>query len=168
MLLYGEPPSVVQIACSLGLRNQRTYVRDLRVCGVDQIACGLDSCYAVLEGGEVVSWGDNTLGQLGRPTLYESPGSAREQLASRLVRTREGSNLMAERVAAGLGHCLAVGLDGEVYSWGWNGAGQVGYPLLPSGVPLSSLFFPPGAGTELDRLLPPGVPVPPFFFRPGA
>ena len=68
-------------------------------------------------GRPVLSWGDNTYGQLGN--------------ATRTGRTAPGPTSLPESVAvtdvrAGLAHALALTSTGQVYSWGRNNYGQLG------------------------------------------
>ncbi len=60
------------------------------------------------EDGTLYTFGDNSLGQLGRPSR---PEHCPEDW---IVRGDAGAPLKLERVAAGLGHCLAVTQDGQV------------------------------------------------------
>ncbi|MCA9670538.1 MAG: hypothetical protein KC503_33305 [Myxococcales bacterium] len=67
-----------------------------------------------LRNNEVYCWGDNAAGQVGVPgnTRAASP-----QLVAPLL-------LKARRVVAGLEHTCAIRVDGVVFCWGGNGAGQ--------------------------------------------
>ena len=73
-----------------------------------QVCCSLDSSLVLAKDGTLYTFGDNSLGQLGRPSY---PEHAPEDW---VVRDKAGAPLRFERVAAGLGHCLAVTLDGKV------------------------------------------------------
>lgn len=60
--------------------------------------------------GTIFSFGDNSLGQLGRPGSQQAaPGPD-----GWIMRGADGQPLKAHSVAAGLGHCLAVTHDGQV------------------------------------------------------
>ena len=80
------------------------------------IAAGATHSMAVTPSGQVWTWGDNHLGQLGTgdTTSYASPvpvtGLSHEFIA----------------VGAGLGHSLALDYLGRVWSWGLNADGQLG------------------------------------------
>lgn len=77
-------------------------------CACMQVQCSLDSSLVLAEDGTLYTFGDNTLCQLGRPSLPEQGPE------DWIVRGPDGAPLRVARVAAGLGHCLAVTLDGEV------------------------------------------------------
>lgn len=96
------------------------------------VAAGSMHSVAVDEDGDVWTWGNNGLGQLGvglMPSLSASP-----------VQVTGLSNIVA--VAAGDGHNLALASDGTVWAWGYDSSGQVGPngtsdPLAPQRTPVS-------------------------------
>lgn len=114
----------------------------------EQVACGDDHSLALSTDGSLFAFGDNSLGQLGskRPLGTASSDVLRwlvrnehhQLLRCRKVRRRHGTSRECDRqgttahvhlcvqVAAGLGHNLAVSLDGKVLSWGWNAGSQLG------------------------------------------
>ncbi|BDA43656.1 probable ultraviolet-B receptor UVR8 [Coccomyxa sp. Obi] len=79
-----------------------------------QVCCSLDSSMVLAEDGTLYTFGDNSLGQLGHPSR---PERCPEDW---IVRGDAGAPLKFERVASGLGHCLAVTQDGQVMVWGWK------------------------------------------------
>ncbi|KAL2621474.1 hypothetical protein R1flu_001679 [Riccia fluitans] len=91
---------------------------------VRSVACGMDHSLALTEKGSIYSFGDNSLGQLGRPVNGgESMGTL----------SFPDGETTAVGIAAGLGHSLAItsessgsALGGNLYSWGWNSASQLG------------------------------------------
>ncbi|HEV2764537.1 MAG TPA: S8 family serine peptidase, partial [Pyrinomonadaceae bacterium] len=87
------------------------------VSGATAVAAGNGFGLALRNDGTVWAWGDNSLGQLGSA---EVPLGKRNQA----VRVRGLSNVTA--VAAGSAHGLALRSDGTVWSWGWNGVGELG------------------------------------------
>ena len=80
------------------------------------IAAGATHSIAVTSAGQVWTWGDNHLGQLGTgdTTNYASPVPV------------TGLNPEFIAVGAGLGHSLALDYLGRVWSWGLNADGQLG------------------------------------------
>jgi len=89
---------------------------------VARVAAGVGHTCAVLEGGELRCWGDNSSGKLG----YDNANDiGDDELPSEVapVYTR-GS---ASRVAIGSNHtCVALD-SGDVKCWGSNVSGQLGY-----------------------------------------
>ena len=75
---------------------------------LSQVCCSLDSSLILAKDGTLHTFGDNSLGQLGRPSLPEHGPE------DWLMRDAAGTPLRFKHVAAGLGHCLAVTLDGKV------------------------------------------------------
>jgi len=90
--------------------------------GTSQDQCdGAGHCAGTVQSGTVWSWGENTLGQLGRsagPTT-SSPG-------------RIGSPPNIVQLSTGDNHAAALTSDGRVWTWGYNGGGQLGDPNVTS------------------------------------
>jgi alpha-tubulin suppressor-like RCC1 family protein len=75
-----------------------------------------------LSGNTVFAWGSNEFGQTGTEA-FTLAGAV-------IVDSLRDVNIVA--ISAGYQHSLAVTSDGEVYSWGWNIAGQLGDGTLNS------------------------------------
>lgn len=91
-----------------------------RVC-VKEVALGLDFSCILTWGGDVMAWGDNSVGQCGLDP--DEMDIVRQPVCVPL----------SERVAVvscGEAHCGAVTREGRLYGWGCNGRGQLG--LSPS------------------------------------
>jgi len=87
--------------------------------GVERIGAGTESAYAVRAGGgEVLAWGENGRGQLGNGTTTPSPSPVRAIL-------EPGSPVV--EIAGGSMHTLARLANGQVYAWGADNAGQLGF-----------------------------------------
>ena len=67
--------------------------------------------------GLLFAWGDNGNGQLGDGTTSQRTNPVRVSLPGGVSPTA---------VAAGSSHSLAIGSDGKLYAWGYNGNGQLG------------------------------------------
>ncbi|XP_067848698.1 RCC1 and BTB domain-containing protein 1-like isoform X2 [Heptranchias perlo] len=83
-----------------------------------EVACGSNHSMILTTEGEVYSWGYNNCGQVGS-------GSTANQATPRKV----AHCLQSKRVvtiACGQISSMAVADNGEVYSWGYNGSGQLG------------------------------------------
>jgi alpha-tubulin suppressor-like RCC1 family protein len=82
-----------------------------------QIAAGTYSVVAVGSDGNAYSWGDNSYGGLGDGTTTASLTP---------VRVHAPSGVTFTQVAAGTFHTIAIGSDGNTYTWGNNIYGQLG------------------------------------------
>lgn len=94
---------------------------------VTEISCGMDHSLTLNEKGELCSFGDNSLGQLGRSTAISAVQSsifAVENSEDHVQGLIRGEKVL--HVGAGLGHSLAVTAQGSIYSWGWNAGHQLG------------------------------------------
>jgi alpha-tubulin suppressor-like RCC1 family protein len=96
---------------------------------ITAVAAGAAHTLALDADGKVWSWGDNSTGALGDPSIATNRASAG------LVKSTSSSNNPDElqnivAIAAGgtgtNGYSLALGSDGSVYAWGRNGNGQLG------------------------------------------
>ena len=85
--------------------------------GIVQVAAGLNHGAALAADGSVWTWGGNAHGALGYPT----PGSE-YSLTPHQVPGLSG----VRQIAAGEDFTVALRSSGEVWSWGRNGAGQLG------------------------------------------
>jgi len=89
--------------------------------GIRQLATMQTVSLAVLQNGDVWSWGFNHQGQLGRPA----------QPAQNAAAALHGLPAIAS-LACGSAHALALDQSGSVWSWGANQAGQLGHGTLKS------------------------------------
>ncbi|HUI05158.1 MAG TPA: MBG domain-containing protein, partial [Acidimicrobiales bacterium] len=80
-------------------------------------AAGADFSLAVGSDGNLYAWGDNGNGQLGNNSTTSSTTP---------VVVAMPSGVTATSVAAGAAHSVALGSNGKVYDWGYNGFGQLG------------------------------------------
>ncbi|XP_018007772.1 uncharacterized protein LOC108665523 isoform X2 [Hyalella azteca] len=97
---------------------------------VAEVAVGAQHCILRTAHGEIFTYGCGMKGELGAGDLKycDSP---------RPVTLLEGIHI--KKVAAGAWHCLALGVLGEVFVWGWNVHGQLGLPCKP-GATAASMF----------------------------
>ncbi|XP_013400127.1 E3 ubiquitin-protein ligase MYCBP2 [Lingula anatina] len=82
---------------------------------VTQVACGLHHSVALLENGDVYTWGSNNYGQLGQGDTIIRGVPTRVKLPTTIV-----------QVAAGSHHTVALTTNGQVYTWGNYQKGQLG------------------------------------------
>ncbi|KAK4323849.1 hypothetical protein Pmani_005489 [Petrolisthes manimaculis] len=86
---------------------------------VKEIAVGKEHCMVLTEEGQVYTWGGGMHGQLGIGELCKSEEPV-------VINNLQG--IMISSVACGAWHCIAQSDCGDVYVWGWNESGQLGFP----------------------------------------
>jgi alpha-tubulin suppressor-like RCC1 family protein len=85
--------------------------------GAVALAAGNGHVLAIGSNGLLYAWGYNAYGQLG-------DGTTTDRWTPVVVTLAPGVQPVA--VAAGSAHSLAIGSDGNFYTWGWNLKGQLG------------------------------------------
>lgn len=103
-------------------------IKDLKEAGIISMACGARHSIVAARGGrQILTWGSNVQGQLG--TGEPAPGDERQVSVPTINQTL--TNLPPERrviqVAAASSHTLVLTLAGEVYAFGDNSFGQLGF-----------------------------------------
>lgn len=86
---------------------------------ITAISAGSNHALVLSSDGNVYSWGDNTYGELGNNTTANSSVPV-------LASTNYLAGIQATAISAGSGFSLAVDVNGNVYSWGYNNVGQLG------------------------------------------
>jgi alpha-tubulin suppressor-like RCC1 family protein len=103
-----------------------------------QIAAGEHHCVALGSDGKVYTWGKNDSGQLGDSTNINS----NVPVAVKTSGVLNGKTIT--QVASGASHCVVLGSNGKVYTWGENGSGQLGNnSTTSSNVPVEASFSQP-------------------------
>ncbi|GAB9466579.1 hypothetical protein Gpo141_00003950 [Globisporangium polare] len=106
---------------------------------VVDISCGLGHTIALMETGELYSWGNGSNGRLGLGDTTDR-ATPTKILVSELLHSseltqasatsgkspRRGAQLFCH-VYCGASHSLAIGFDGRAYAWGKNNQGQCGH-----------------------------------------
>jgi len=93
------------------------------------IAAGGSHSMALQSDGTLWTWGDNSYGQLGDPTLGSGltpPFVSTPQQIFNFSPPTTGYNSSWVAIAAGLDHSLALQADGTLWAWGGNFSGQLG------------------------------------------
>eukprot|EP01130_Rhizamoeba_saxonica_P017942 TRINITY_DN8847_c0_g1_i1.p1 TRINITY_DN8847_c0_g1~~TRINITY_DN8847_c0_g1_i1.p1 ORF type:complete len:758 (+),score=135.46 TRINITY_DN8847_c0_g1_i1:1-2274(+) len=85
---------------------------------VIDICCGYNRTFALTECGKVFSWGYNQYGDLG---LGHSRNISTPTFIEELV------EINIVQITCGANHSLAMDEHGNIYSWGYNGYGQLGH-----------------------------------------
>ncbi|XP_064112359.1 E3 ubiquitin-protein ligase HERC2-like isoform X2 [Macrobrachium nipponense] len=87
---------------------------------VSEIALGKEHCMALTKDGEVYTWGGGMRGQLGTGVLHFSDVP---------LQVENLHGLFIKSISCGGWHSTALSDSGDVYVWGWNESGQLGYPF---------------------------------------
>jgi alpha-tubulin suppressor-like RCC1 family protein len=121
-LCLGENHAVTPVQCSTIPRPVK--IKGLgKLSGVERIGAGEESAYAIGSGGKkVVAWGSGGKGQLGDGEAQDSPSPVHTLL--------EPASPVVE-IVGGATHALARLANGELYAWGSDGSGQLGYATGP-------------------------------------
>ena len=91
-----------------------------------QVSAGTSHSLAVGSDGNVYAWGSNGDGQLGNGTSSDRYTPVRVKTPDRSTYPDLPADFTYLQVSAGTDHSLALGSDGNVYAWGYNGNGQLG------------------------------------------
>ncbi|XP_035204637.1 RCC1 domain-containing protein 1-like isoform X2 [Stegodyphus dumicola] len=86
---------------------------------IAEVVCGKEHVLILSNSGQVFSYGVGSKGQLGHGTI-ENLGKPS------LLDALDGIKIIA--IAAGGWHSAAISNDGDLYMWGWNESGQLGFP----------------------------------------
>ncbi|XP_055946433.1 E3 ISG15--protein ligase HERC5-like isoform X2 [Argiope bruennichi] len=86
---------------------------------IKEIACGKEHVLLLSEFGTVFSYGFGSHGQLGL-------GNIGNQETPELVEALNGLKIIS--ISAGGWHSAAISESGDLYMWGWNESGQLGFP----------------------------------------
>ncbi|KAJ8917839.1 hypothetical protein NQ315_010751 [Exocentrus adspersus] len=104
---YSDKGSLFNIPHKLDFMNE--YIIDIQ--------CGKEHCLLLDEHGNVYTFGRGSRGQLGH-------GQLEDELEPKQVDGLAGIKIT--QIAAGGWHSCALSKDGDLYTWGWNGNGQLG------------------------------------------
>ena len=117
-----------------------------------QICTGTNHTLAIDKEGTAWAWGDNGNGRLGNGTVKNARTPT--QINGFLQQNNADAGFKAARISAGSQHSLAIGQDGNAYSWGDNQYGQLGtgndmaQSSNPTPVPFNSLLI---TGVSFDK-----------------
>jgi hypothetical protein len=87
--------------------------------GADQIAAGSDFAMAIGGDGNLYTWGDDSEGQLGNGTTTSTPTTTPTKVTL-------PNDVVPDEIAAGSDFAMAIGSDGNLYTWGDDSEGQLG------------------------------------------
>ena len=100
------------------------------------VAAGYHHSLTIRSDGLLYAWGDNPDGELGN-------GSTTQSTTPTNVKTPPQTGITA--IAAGKLHNLAIGNDGKLYAWGYNGDGELGNGTTTNGLTPIVVSLPNGA-----------------------
>ncbi|XP_064422098.1 RCC1 domain-containing protein 1 isoform X2 [Latimeria chalumnae] len=84
-----------------------------------KLTLGTEHALLLSQDGAVYSWGSGRHGQLGH-------GGVASETDPHIVEALQGVTMVD--VAAGGWHSVSIGETGDIYIWGWNESGQLGFP----------------------------------------
>ena len=121
-LCLGEAHAITPVQCSTIPRPVK--IKGLgKLSGVERIGVGEETAYAIGSGGKkVAAWGSGGKGQLGNGHNEDSPSPVHTLL--------EPASPVVE-IVGGSTHALARLANGELYAWGADGSGQLGFETGP-------------------------------------
>ncbi len=122
-LLYGWG---INTTGQLGVGDTAAHLQPVQIAlpqnvAVKAVAAGATHTLALDANGNIYAWGNNESGELGNGTLSASLTPVQVSLPG---------NMAATAIAAGQQFSLAIGQDGNLYSWGINSSGQLGNGTL--------------------------------------
>ena len=91
------------------------------------VHAGVATTCAISEGRRVFCWGDNRAGQLGRGDNVEDVGSEAAHMGAALRPVALPENTAVDSICLGQSHACGPSSAGEVFCWGQNNRGQLGY-----------------------------------------
>lgn len=100
------------------LQTMPAQVKALQGEHVVDIKCGEKHSAVLTSGGDVFTWGDGSLGQLGL-------GDFRKQHTPHRVMELQGKMIL--QVSCGAFHTACIDKDEQVYTWGQGGSGRLGH-----------------------------------------
>lgn len=103
------------------VRIEASGTKFLTISGIVSLGSGSNHVFMVKSDNTVWAWGGNQYGQLGDGTTTSQGGNTAVQVVGL-------SNIIS--IAGGQRHSMALKDDGTVWTWGWNGFGQLGNNTL--------------------------------------
>jgi len=88
---------------------------------ITNLLCGFDHSIAILDSGDIYTWGRNDSGQLGLQA-----GTKTEGYTSTPIKLSYFSNIPIKDIKIGWSYSIALTQMGDIYEWGYNYYGQLG------------------------------------------
>jgi alpha-tubulin suppressor-like RCC1 family protein len=115
---------------------------------VTQAAAGAAFALALTSAGQLYGWGINQYGQLGNAT---NNGTTTANPTPTLI-ALPGQNGAITRIAAGFSHALVATSSGQLYAFGADGRGQLGYSTAQPANPAPTLVSLPGQNGTIAQI----------------
>ncbi|WP_367379023.1 InlB B-repeat-containing protein [Bifidobacterium sp. A11] len=114
-----------------------------------QVSAGKYHSEALASDGSIYSWGYNSDGELGRGTITTP--------TTRPGKVDTPTGIRFTQITSGYDYCMAFDTDGNLYSWGGNGHGQLGRDAstTPTGSP--GKVDTPAAGVRYTQVIAKGM-----------
>ena len=100
------------------LQTMPAQIKRLQDQHIVDISCGEKHSCVLTSGGDVYTWGDGSLGQLGLGDFSKQPTPAR---------VMELADKQILQISCGAYHTAAIDKDEGVYTWGQGGSGRTGH-----------------------------------------
>eukprot|EP00644_Phytophthora_capsici_P004361 jgi/Phyca11/545325/estExt2_Genewise1Plus.C_PHYCAscaffold_170470 len=95
---------------------------------VQDLACGLGHTLALMESGELYTWGNGSNGRLGLGDINDRSSPTKVSIPT--CSQTEGASdapVCFRHIFCGASHSLGISWDGRAYAWGKNNQGQCGH-----------------------------------------
>ncbi|XP_042204069.1 probable E3 ubiquitin-protein ligase HERC1 isoform X1 [Homarus americanus] len=87
---------------------------------ITEVAVGKEHCMALTADGDILTWGSGMRGQLGDGELCQK---------EKPLPVESLQGIIISSISCGGWHSVALSDSGDVYIWGWNENGQLGFPV---------------------------------------
>ena len=114
-----------------------------------QVSAGKYHSEALASDGSIYSWGYNSDGELGRETITTP--------SARPGKVDTPTGIRFTRITSGYDYCMAFDTDGNLYSWGGNGHGQLGRDTSTTPADSPGKVDPPAAGVRYMQVIAKGM-----------
>ncbi|VUZ45339.1 unnamed protein product [Hymenolepis diminuta] len=129
----------------LEFQSEPTIIEALKPLTVVEIACGYWHSACLTDTGDVYTWGSNEFGQLGcgsinleRSKNINNPLIAMDScinLSPLPIPVELPDDVSIFAIACGSRHTVCLSENNDLFSFGWNGFGQLGFDMEPQKMP---------------------------------
>ncbi|KAG1708182.1 hypothetical protein DVH05_024865 [Phytophthora capsici] len=95
---------------------------------VQDLACGLGHTLALMESGELYTWGNGSNGRLGLGDINDRSSPTKVSIPTcSQIEGASDAPVCFRHIFCGASHSLGISWDGRAYAWGKNNQGQCGH-----------------------------------------